>query len=314
MCYNFYVTIGKGPEIMSQQKSMSLFEFQKQFNSEEACQEHLFNMRWPDGFSCPRCGCKKYYLISKRRLYQCQDCSYQASLTAGTIFHKTRTPLRKWFWAIFLVANDKRGFSALALKNSINVSYPTAWLMLQKIRAAMSDRDQLYQLSGLVQLDDAFFGGPNGWQGRGTEKTPVYVAVSTDNDGKPLYAKMKVVENINKNTALEFATRAISEGCTIITDGYTVYPQLKSHGYTHERVLSSDPEAEEKFRWVNALISNAKAFIVGTFHGLDKKHLQAYLDEFCYRFNRRKWQDQLFNRLLHACSVGPVVTYAELTL
>jgi transposase-like protein len=299
---------------MSQQEGMSLFEFQQRFHSEEACQEHLFNMRWPDGFSCPRCGCKKYYLISKRRLYQCQGCSYQASLTAGTIFHKTRTPLKKWFWAIFLVANDKRGYSALALMNSINVSYPTAWLMLHKIRAAMSNRDQLYQLTGLVQLDDAFFGGPDGLQGRGTDKTPVYIAVSTDNDGKPLYVKMKAVEIINKDTALEFAAQAISKGCTIITDGYTAYPQLKSQGFTHERILSSEPEAEEKFRWVHTLISNAKAFIAGTFHGLDKKHLQVYLDEFCYRFNRRKWRSQLFNRLLQACISGPITTYAELTL
>ncbi|MTI82891.1 MAG: IS1595 family transposase [Firmicutes bacterium] len=209
---------------------LSLFEFQQRFSSEEACQEHLFNMRWAEGFECPRCGCKEYYHISSRRHYQCRDCNYQASLTAGTIFHKTRTALRKWFWAIFLVANDKRGFSALSLQHSIDVSYPTAWLMLHKIRTAMSDRE------------------------------------------------------------------------------------LKSQGYTHERVLSSSPEAEEKLHWVHALISNAKAFMVGTFHGLDKSHLQAYLDEFCYRFNRRKWRNQLFNRLLHACVVGPTVTYAELTL
>ncbi len=117
---------------MSQQVGTSLFDFQKHFSTEEACQEHLFSMRWKEGFCCPRCGHKKYYLISNRRLYQCQDCSYQASLTAGTVFHKTHTHLQKWFWAIFLVADDKRGYSALALANSINVSYPTAWLMLQK--------------------------------------------------------------------------------------------------------------------------------------------------------------------------------------
>ena len=135
----------------------------------------------------------------------------------------------------------------------------------------MSNRENRYQLSGLIQLDDAFFGGVDGLQGRGTDKTPVYVAVSTTNGGKPLYLKMKAVEIINKDTALEFATQVISKGCTITTDGYTVYPQLKSRGYTHERILSSEPEAEEKFRWVHTLISNAKAFIAGTFHGLDNK-------------------------------------------
>lgn len=299
---------------MSQKEGISLFEFQNHFSNEETCQEHLFDIRWKDGFSCPRCGHKEYYLISKRRLYQCRNCSYQASITAGTIFHKTHTPLQKWFWAIFLVANDKRGYSALALANNINVSYPTAWLMLQKIRAAMTDREEQYQLSGLIQLDDAFFGGPSGLQGRGTDKKPVYVAVSTTNKGRPLYVKMKAVEIINKNTAIEFATQVISKSCTITTDGYTVYPQLKSQGYSHEIILASEPEAEEKFRWVHTLISNAKAFIAGTFHGLDKKHLQAYLDEFCYRFNRRKFHHQLFNRLLHACVNGPIVTYADVTL
>ena len=299
---------------MAQQEEMSLFEFQQRFATEEACREHLFNMRWSDGFSCPRCGCKKCYHIETRGLYQCSECNYQASITAGTIFEKTRTPLLKWFWAIFLLSNDKRGYSALSLQNNIGVSYPTAWHMSHKIRLAMTDRDQNYKLLGFVQLDDAFFGGPDGLQGRGTEKTPVYVAVSADEKGKPQFAKMKVVDVINNDTAKKFVTNAIETGCSVTTDGYTVYPQLKDLGYDHERVLSSEPEAEEKFHWVNTIISNAKAFIIGTFHGLDGKHLQAYLDEFCYRFNRRRWRSQLFNRLLNACITGPVLTYAELTL
>lgn len=299
---------------MSQQDKLTLFDFQKRFNTEAACQEHLFNMRWKDGFCCPRCGHKEYYLISKRHLYQCKECGYQASLIAGTIFHKTHTPLQKWFWAIFLVVNDKRGYSALALSNSISVSYPTAWLMFQKIRAAMSAREHQYQLSGIIRLDDAFFGGPDGLQGRGTDKTPVYVAVSTDDEGKPQFAKMKTVDAITKETAKEFVTQAVEKGSIVTTDGYSVYPSLKEEGYQHDRVISSSPEGEEKLNWVHVLISNAKAFIAGTFHGLDKQHLQAYLDEFCYRFNRRRWRDQLFNRLLDACIAGPVLIYTELTL
>jgi len=172
VCYDGVNNDWKGAWNHAQQESMSLFDFQQHFNSEQACQEHLYSIRWPEGFSCPRCDCQEYYHISSRRLYQCQSCNYQASLTAGTIFHKTRTSLQKWFWAIFLATNDKRGYSVLSLKDTIGVSYPTAWLMLHKIRSAMSDRDQMYQLSGLVQLDDAFFGGPNGFQGRGTEKKP----------------------------------------------------------------------------------------------------------------------------------------------
>lgn len=292
---------------------MSFLEFQERFSDEEACYEYLFKVRWPDGFICPRCGCKHYYLVSRRRLYQCQSCDYQASVTAGTIFHKTRTPLRKWFLAIFLAAKDKRGISALALMGHIDVSYPTAWLMLHKIRAAMSHRDEKYQLSGLIQLDEAFFGGPNGKQGRGTEKATAYVAVSTGENGKPLFAKALVVNRINKETALKFATTYLLSGCTVTTDGLNIYPQLKEQGYVHERVLSSSQEAEQALRWLHTLVSNAKAFISGTYHGLDQKHLQAYLNEYLYRFNRRHWQKQLFARLLTACISGPIVTYADLT-
>lgn len=298
---------------MAQRESIGFMAFQQRFVNEEACYRYLFDMRWPEGFCCPRCGHKGYYFVSKRRLYQCKLCSYQASLTAGTVFHKSHTSLQKWFWGIFLVATDKRGYSALALMKTIDVSYPTAWLMLQKIRAAMSERDQMYQLSGLIQLDEAFFGGPGGKQGRGTDKLAAYVAVSTTDEGKPLYAKIEVTERVNKETALDFVTRTVSPGSTITTDGLNVYPQLKAKGYAHDRVLSSETEADEKLRWAHTLVSNAKSFMAGTYHGLDKKHLQAYLDEFCYRFNRRVWQSQIFGRLLSACVNGPIVTFAELT-
>jgi transposase-like protein len=187
---------------MAQQEPISFMEFQKRFSSEEACYRYLFDLRWTEGFCCPRCGHKGYYFVSKRCLYQCKSCNYQVSLTAGTVFHKTHTPMQKWFWAIFLVATDKRGYSALALMKTIEVSYPTAWLMLQKIRAAMSERDSMYQLSGLVQLDEAFFGGPDGKQGRGTDKMAACVAVSTSADGKPQHAKIEVTEYVNKETAL----------------------------------------------------------------------------------------------------------------
>lgn len=136
---------------------MSLFDFQSRFNSEEACQEHLFSIRWPNGFRCPHCGYTKYYLISERHLYQCRNCGYQASLTAGTVFHKTRTPLQKWFWAIFLASNDKRRYSALELMNDIKVSYPTAWHMLRKIRVSVFDDYRSDLFAEQIKLGDTFF-------------------------------------------------------------------------------------------------------------------------------------------------------------
>ncbi len=131
---------------MAKQNNLSLVTFQKLYSTDTACRERLFKMRWPDGFTCPRCGHNHYYFLENRNLYQCANCKYQASITAGTIFHKSRISLKKWFWAIYLVSRDKGGISALALKKHINVCYETAWLMLHKIRNAMKVRDEEYDL------------------------------------------------------------------------------------------------------------------------------------------------------------------------
>ncbi|KYP79915.1 hypothetical protein AYW79_04430 [Ferroacidibacillus organovorans] len=142
------------------QSYLTLRTFQQKFKSDDECRQHLFSIRFPNGFRCPSCGHDKYYLISERVLFQCTACRHQSSLIAGTILHKTRTPLRIWFWALFLVAHDKRGISALALARELDVSYKTAWLMLHKIRYAMGSRDEQYVLSGIVEMDETYFGGP----------------------------------------------------------------------------------------------------------------------------------------------------------
>jgi len=302
---------------MASQEPLSLLEFQARFKDEQACRDHLFNIRWPHGYSCPKCGCRSAYYIRTRDLYECKDCSYQVSLTAGTVMHKTRTSLLAWFWAIYLIAHDKRGCSSLSLSKEIGVSYQTAWTMSHKIRSAMADRDADYKLAGLVKIDDAYFGGPSEGSdksGRGTEKVPVIVAVSVDDNDNPVYAKMEVVETIDERTAKSFALKHVATGSKITTDGLKIYTVVAKAGYEHERVIVSEnkEEALETLKWVHIVISNAKAFIAGTFHGLDRDHLQRYLDEFCYRFNRRRWKQQLFNRLLRACAVARPVTYSEL--
>ena len=137
---------------------MSLLEFQQAFSSEAACLEYLFQKRWPEGFRCPRCEYDGYYFLKKRRLYQCRGCGYQASVTAGTIFHKTRTPLRYWFWMIFLMSRQKGGVSMLGLQKMLKMSsYQTVWTMGQKIRHAMATRNERYGLRGLVEMNGSFF-------------------------------------------------------------------------------------------------------------------------------------------------------------
>lgn len=300
---------------MATQEKMSLLEFQNKFSTEEACRQHLFQMRWPEGFLCPKCGHERYYEIKTRHLFECTKCHYQTSVSAGTIMEKTRTELRVWFWAIYLVAHDKRGRSAISVSEELNISYKTAWLMLHKIRKAMGERDAQYMLNGIVELDDAFFGAPTegGKRGRGTDKTPVLVGLSLSKQGYPLYLKMQVIPDVKKETVLEFAHTFIEAGATITSDAYRSYRQLAKEGFKHEAKEFNPKENPDHLKWLHTIVSNTKAFIAGTFHGLDVRHLQAYLNEFSYRFNRRHFKGELFNRLLKSCVSTPTITFTELT-
>jgi transposase-like protein len=181
----------------------------------------------------------------------------------------------------------------------------------------MGKRDNNYFLDGIVQLDEAYFGGPKGKQGRGTEKTVAFVAVSTTISDEraliPLFAKIRVSDKLSTEAATDFVTEAIEPGSKIVTDYFGIYNSLINNGFNHEQYLSGTTECDEALDWTHILISNAKAFILGTYHGLAKRHLQAYLDEFCYRFNRRQSINQLFPRLLNACVSASTITWAELT-
>jgi transposase-like protein len=296
---------------MAQQASMTLTEFMKKFAAEEACEEYLYHIRWPEGFICPKCGIKDApYQIISRHQYQCRYCNHQASVTAGTIMDKTRTPLSKWFLAIYLISTDKRGCSALRLKRELGIAYDTAWTMTHKIRNAMGRRDGLYLLQGIVEMDDSFFGSPSegGKRGRGTDKTPVVIGLSLDEQGRPGYVKAQVIASVDGDSLLKFAESAIHQGSTIRSDGYSPYNKLKENGYRLEAECFDSKEKPEHLKWLHIVVSNMKAFLLGTYHGVGGGHLQAFLDEFCYRFNRRSWQDQLFPRTLAACMGTPPCT------
>jgi hypothetical protein len=258
------------------------------------------------------------YFLEKRLLYQCAACKHQTSLTAGTIMHRTRTPLVKWFWAIYLVATDKRGLSALALSRKIDIGLKCAWTMLHKIRKAMEARDAEYQLAGLIQVDDAFFKGGvdkgGDKRGRGTSKVPVLVMAAVK-DEAITFAKMEVIENVDGSQIKAAIGKCVAKSQRIKTDGLPVYGAVKELGHEHAPEVVYPRKGQSNFdilKWVNILVSNAKAFILGTYHGVMKKHLQKYLDEYCYRFNRRFWPGQGFDRLLLACANARATTYAEL--
>ena len=290
---------------------ISLVEWQKRFGTETACNKALIKVRWAHVFQCPACGSQKSSFITSRKLYQCSHCRHQVSITADTMFHATKVPLVKWFWAIYLTASDKGGISALRLSKHIGVSWPTARNMLKKIRTAMSHRDSIYRLKNLIEFDDTYVGGKrSGKRGRGAEgKKPVLVAV--ENRGKGAgFAAMKAVDTVSKKTVREFLLYHLVDGQNVRTDAFPALNAV-AEKHTHEKKVTPAKKASEWLPLVHIIIGNMKKYINGTFHGVSSGYLQEYIDEFCYRFNRRFWEPELPLRLLNACLAHGPIKLAE---
>ena len=309
-------------------QDMDLLLFQEQFQNENDCYQWIFKTRWPKGFSCPFCGHQKCSLVSTRMLYKCMKCGKQISVTAGTIFHKTKTPLLKWFWLIFRMATSKTGVSVAEMQRELEIKdYKTIWTMAHKIRKAMADRDAQYKLAGLVELDESFFGpASEGKRGRGArDKGLVVVAVSfwIDEKGKerPGFAHAFVIENASAETIesvlkrLGLPEEEIVPLIEIIrTDGWRSYQTASTElGIVHYRAVLRDPRDSMKLLpWTHRIIANAKSVFKGPHRGVSKKHLQRYLSEVCYRFNRRFWPKESFHRLLRACVSTSTITRDDL--
>jgi transposase-like protein len=290
---------------------ITLLEWQKRFGTEKACAKVLEKVRWPQGFQCPACGLKRYSFIATRKLYQCSSCRHQVSITADTLFHATKVPLVKWFWAIYLTASDKGGISALRLSKHIGISWLSARRILKKIRTAMAHRDSIYRLNKLIEFDDTYVGGKRaGKRGRGAEgKKPVLVAVETRKKGAGFVA-MKAVDTVSKETVASFLASHLYPGQTVRTDALPALNAV-AEDHTHEKKVTPAQKASEWLPLVHIMIGNMKKFIIGTFHGVSSNYLQEYLDEFCYRFNRRFWEPELPLRLLNACLAHVPVKIAE---
>lgn len=278
-----------------------LLDWQARYGTEEACSEALAQQRWPEGFRCPRCGHDHGYTITTRHGYECASCHYQASLTAGTLFHSTNLPLTKWFWAIYLTASDKGGISAVRLAKQIRVSWITASRMLRKIRIAMGHRDSVYRLHDLVEIDDALVGGRKpGKRGRGAEgKVPVLVAVE-NREARAGFIAMQHVPAVTRETVAQFVQHHLPPSQLVRSDALAALGAIGKTQHHAARVTPAD-QAGTWLPWVHVAIGNLKAFLLGTYHGVSSKYLQEYLNEFCYRFNRRHWETELPMRLLNAC-------------
>ena len=288
---------------MAAAERITFADFQKRFKTEEQCQKYLFRQRFPDGFVCPSCGAKEYYPIYRRNLCQCKKCRKQTSVTAGTVMHHTHLSLVLWFWAIYLCVNDKRGISACQLSKMLEIGYESAWNLLKRIRKAMGQRDANYLLSGLMEMDEGFFGGRKpGKRGRGTAQKKVIVALSkTSKKEIPMYLRLQEVPDLKRKTLQEFINAHVQEGSIVECDGYQAYNGLKNVA-VDAKVYDC---ASGDLMWLHKALSNLKAFLTGTYHGRCEQ-LQSYLDEYCFRFNRRRSPDQLFSRLARAVAVSAV--------
>lgn len=293
-------------------------EFDHRFSHEQACLEYLFQLRWPEGFICPNCGHTECWK-STRGLYLCQKCRRQQSVTAGTIFHSTKKPLRVWFKALWWFSTRKSGINAVALKEALGLgSYQTAWNWLQKLRTCtiFPNRETL---SGQVEADEFYLGGVrSGKRGRGAENKSK-VAIAVERQGQRLgRVRMQVIKDCSASQLIPFVKSNVVPGNQVLTDGWKGYCGLEKAGYGHKKVLSSHSANKESvLPGVHLVISLVKRVILGTFHGrLDEAYLQRYLDEYAFRFNRRtsKSVGKKFWRIMQMAANSRPVTNGALTL
>jgi hypothetical protein len=298
-------------------REMSLLEFQNRFPDEQTCWNHLVKVRWPEGRSCPKCR-KAMGLIRTRNVFQCKKCLVQVSATAGTMFHKTRLPLRKWFWAIYLMGTTSKGVSMRYLQKHLGIkSYRAVWLMGHKIRRAMMQREDLYKLRGKVEVDQMQIGHQspeNRRKIREDRRTRFLMAIQEGQKGNPRFVKFEELESFFKDDLIRPIEKHIEKGSTLKSDGDASYLAANEKGYQVESVVfDKEPDkAKDHLKWIHWVSSNTKRGLVSTYHGCFPKYRKAYLAEFAYRFNRRYWPHQAFDRLLTACILGKKITLDEL--
>jgi len=290
----------------------TLAEFEARFSTEEACLDYLFQLRWANGYLCPRCGHTKGWRV-RRVLIECASCSYQTSVTAGTVFHRTRKPLTMWFRLIWWVTSLKTGASALGMQRVLGLrSYETAWTWLHKLRRAMV-RPGRDRLSGRVEVDETYVGASEkGLRGRKTQKKALIVVAAQEDGSRIGRIRMRRIPDASARSLEPFIEDAIEPGSVVHTDGWEGYVGLGKKGYPHEvTVLAQRKEsASELLPRVHHVVGLLKTWLAGTLHGaVSHEHLDYYLDEFTFRFNRRtsRSRGKLFYRMVQqAVQVGPV--------
>jgi transposase-like protein len=296
---------------------MNLIDINTLFPTDEKCRELLTRLRWPAGPECPRCKMPAVELETEKALYYCKECDYQFTVTAGTVFNDSHLPLNKWFMATLLICEAKKGMSACQMQRTLGISYKTAWYLCHRIRRAMAQTDKP-MLGGKVEVDETYVGGeprfkgPHNKRGRGTKKRPVIGIIQRDGQLRLFHSK-----NITAKAIEGFLHDNLGEDVEVIfTDEYNVYRGVtKRMGIPHKFVQHSTKEyvrGEAHTNSIENAFSLFKRGLRGSWHKLSAKHLQAYLEEMEFRFNRRKNPNLFIDTLRHMVT-APVLTFEKLT-
>lgn len=294
-------------------ENLNLPELIEKFGSEDKCRAFLEELRWPDGVTCPRCEAKTISRIEARKQFECSKCRYQFSVTAGTIFHDSHLPLWKWFLAIYLIVESKKGISANQLKRTLGVSYKTAWYLTHRIRDAMGDDDEP-PLRGIIEADETWHGGKRPGSGSGPysagNKRTIVGAVERGGD-----VRLKVVMGRDRGTVRRFLAANVSdEAPAIFTDKWVAYHGIGDENTRHEMVNHMEKEwvrGEVHTNTVESVWSLFKRSVIGSYHQISFKHLPAYVDEFEWRFNNRE-NPFIFRDTLLELIRADKLTYKEL--
>ena len=298
-------------------------QFLDWFHSEEACRTYLENLRWPTEFICPKCGVSGNTKRSSRDRWVCRACKYQCTVTAGTVFDKTRTELRVWFAAIWYITNQKQGVSALGLQRVLGLgSYETAWTMLHRLRRAMVRPDR-QPLAGEVEVDESYLAltdrkKPLNKQGRKSNTTKILVAIAVEIKESSGFGRIRIqqIEKGDAENLISFIRESVDPDASIHSDGSGAYLKLQEEGYGHRRTvhLGSDIPAHETMPGVHRVAALLQRWLLGTHHGaIQPKQLDSYLNEFVFRFNRRtsKSRGLLFYRLIQQAIETHPITYQK---
>lgn len=300
----------------------SLEEFDEFFPDEASCRRYLTQLRWPNGYECHMCESRELPWITGRGYLHCRNCECEISITSGTVFERTRTPLRSWFLAIWFLTSQKYGASAMGLQRVIGLgSYHTAWTCLHKLRRAMVS-PQRKLLSGPVEVDEAYVGGTDrgGKRGRGSQgKDIVVIAVEIRSPKGFGRIRMQCIPDVSGESLIPFIRGVVEPGSEILTDGWSGYNELPKHGFTRNMTVvsnSGDP-AHVTMPGVHRIASLLKRWLLGTHQGaVSTKHLDYYLDEFTFRFNRRtsKSRGLLFFRLMQHVAATAPTSYQQIVV